>query len=273
MSSSRNFCFTRNNYIDTSFEDTVTCRYIIYGKEIGEECGTYHLQGFVSFVNKRSLKAIQRLFTGCHVEPTRGTVEQAIEYCKKDGDYTERGDRPLSAKEKGQKEKDRWEDILTAAEEGRFWDIPAEIQFKYDKNISRIRTNAIRRTAHDDTEMKMQWFWGASGTGKSRKAREDYPGSYLKMCNKWWCGYEGEATVLIEDFDKKHDCLIHHLKIWADRYPFRAEYKGGSYEIRPSLIIVTSNYHPSHIWDCAADLEPILRRFHVTEFKKLNKIT
>jgi hypothetical protein len=73
--------------------------------------------------------------------------------------------------------------------------------------------------------------------------------------------------VLLEDFNnKKHDVLVHHLKICGDRYPFPAEVKGGSRTIRPEKIIVTSNYHPEEIWTESGDLDPILRRFKVTKF-------
>lgn len=86
------------------------------------------------------------------------------------------------------------------------------------------------------------------------------------MCNKWWDGYTDQETVLLEDFDKSHDKLLHHIKIWADRYPFPGEKKGTAFVIRPKLIIVTSNYHPSEIWPGEVEADPILRRFKLVHF-------
>lgn len=260
---SRNFCFTLNNPIDTTMVDTIECKYIVYGHEVAPSTGTPHLQGVVVFHNKKALSGAIKALPGCHVEITRDLFP-AILYCKKEGDWKERGIPPHSPADKGSGEKRRWDEILQAAKDGRFEEIPSDLLYHSDRH-KRIRTDYLNSLPKPDTEAQMLWYYGPPGTGKSRKAREENPGLYLKMCSKWWDDYSAEEVVLIEDFDKSHEKLAHHLKIWGDRYPFPAEYKGGKFDIRPRLIIVTSNWHPRDIWS-TVDLDAILRRFKCVKF-------
>jgi len=265
---SRNFVFTLNNY-DTKPEvkcliDLLPCVYMKYGQEVGSE-GTPHLQGLVVFKSPKSQSAARKALSGCHVEVMR-SLQASLEYVGKDGVVTERGVCPMSPKEKGVKGKEYYQNILDLAAADRISEIDPQAQLQYRSAIRGIRDDASKKRKFQDTEAEMLWYYGPSGTGKSRKARQENPDAYLKMCNKWWDGYEGEECVLIEDLDVKHDVLGHHLKIWADRYPFLAEYKGGAKKIRPLRIIVTSNYHPSDIWLLEGTLGPIMRRFKVVEF-------
>lgn len=295
MARYRDYVFTVNNYSEEDEQqcwalpwEVKDCRYIVVGKEVGES-GTPHLQGYISFKEKKSLKQLREFFPTAHFDPRKGTPSQASSYCKKgaqskqeweelgvDGpnygigaDVWEWGELPFdSAGVAGKSsEEARWRDAIQAYGERRFSDIPADILGKCAKGLAAAHT-MLRMEGQDlsDTTEKMQWYYGGAGTGKSRKAREENPDAYLKMCNKWWDGYQGEEVVIIEDFDKDHKVLVHHLKIWADRYKFPAEIKGGKIDIRPRKIIVTSNYHPQDIWQDEKDLEPILRRFHITKF-------
>ena len=269
MTRVRNFVFTWNNYPDDHDEKlkAITAKYIVYGKETSKT-GTPHLQGTIIFKTLKSEKQVRQLMPGCHIEPC-ADIFASITYCKKDNVWTEHGTPPKTKTQIGEDEQDRWKNILEAAQDGRVDDIPYKIRFNQPRLIEYHRDQASKKRKFEDTEEQHEWYWGEARTGKSRKAREENPEAYLKMCNKWWDGYQDETTVLIEDLDKRHDILVHHLKKWADRYAFLAEYKGGAKKIRPEKIIVTSNYHPSDIWTDDRDLSPILHRFACTQFKKL----
>ena len=56
---------------------------------------------------------------------------------------------------------------------------------------SLITSRGPRKCPPDGPEVWV--FWGATGTGKSRRAFETWPDAYRKMTNdKWWDGYHGE---------------------------------------------------------------------------------
>ena len=274
---SRTWCFTLNNYTSEEVEhhsalDPRPFKYMLVGKEVGDN-GTPHLQGYVVFPNAVRMASVKAVVgSRCHVEVSKGNFEQNYKYCTKDGEFYELGDRPKLPKQKGEMEKKRYRDAKLAAEEGRFDDIDADIYLRHYSTIKRIRHDkCLERKLHDTNEQH-EWYYGPAGTGKSRKAREENPDAYLKNCNKWWDGYVDQDVVIVDDFDQAHSVLVHHVKHWADRYPFQAEVKGSAMKIRPRKIIVTSNYHPRDIWTDTRDLDPILRRFKVTHFPSLGSV-
>lgn len=87
------FCMTFNNYTKEDYEDIyiwskTNCKKFIIGKEVGES-GTKHLQIYME-VNKRmritEFKNIKCLYK-CHIEVAKGSEEDNIKYCSKDGDF------------------------------------------------------------------------------------------------------------------------------------------------------------------------------------------
>ncbi|AXH74447.1 MAG: putative viral replication protein [Cressdnaviricota sp.] len=277
-SRSRKYVFTWNNYPADYKEslDPISCIYIVAGEEVAPTTLTPHLQGFVYFKNAKTSSAVRLLFPGCHVETARGTPNECDSYCRKIrvGDEPNanvycRGDLPLSNKEKGEAEKERWADALAAAKEGRIDDIPPDIVLRQYSSIRRIERDYMPPVDRLEGPCGV-WIWGAAGCGKSKSVLDAYPDVYPKPRSVWWDGYQREEVVLVDDvdvFDVKLGGLIKH---WADAYPFIGEVKGGSQKIRPKKLIVTSQYKIEEIWGDSRTREALLRRFVVVE-KKLGQ--
>lgn len=93
---------------------------------------------------------------------------------------------------------------------------------------------------------------------------------YDKLLNKWWEDYKGQPNVLIDDLGP--ECIkADHVKRWLDKRKFKAEKKFGSVDIRPEMIIITSNYHPMDVWPRPEDHLPILDRVEVIRLEKLKE--
>lgn len=278
MSRERSWCFTLNNYDEEDEKEllekaeTAAVKYCVVGREVGES-GTPHLQGFIVFANAKTPRAARSfLFANRgHWESKRGTFKQASDYAKKDGDIVcECGVLPLDPKQKGDSERERWDLALEACKRGKFEDVPSDILLRHLGNCMRIQRQFGTVSLERLDAVCGQWFYGAPGTGKSYTARDRYPNAYIKMTNKWWDGYQFEEEVIMDEAELKTEVLGHHLKIWADCYPFQAEIKGGSMMIRPKVFVVTSNYSIAEIFNSDPELVKALeRRFHVTRFNNL----
>jgi len=266
------YCFTLNNY---SAEDELHLQglrgvqYLIYGREVGDS-GTPHLQGYIHYINNKSFQSVKNDIPRAHVERRQGTIDQAVEYCRKDSDVYEKGKKPRSQREKGETSKLVWTEIVSAAESGNHEWIRDNHPRVYFTHYSRCREIQLRQPSVLDGDLTNEWWVGPTGTGKSRLLWERHPKHFHKQLNKWWCGYNGESVVAVEEWCPKNECTGSQLKIWADRYPFTAQIKGGSLgNIRPTKFIVLSNYTIEECFPNVQDQEPIKRRFKVVRFQSL----
>jgi len=263
---SRAFCFTFNNASVTDEELLLSldCRYIVFGRELAPTTGTPHLQGFIYFTNGKTLRAARTALPGCHVEVAI-TVDEAIAYCKKEGDFVEKGIKPASQQERGDAEKARWQSAWDFAKAGDIESIPADIRLRQYGSIRRIERDYMRPPALLSSPCGI-WIHGPAGTGKTHSVYESYPELYSKNASKWWDGYQGQAVVLLDDIGPTEaSWSVRHLKMWSDRYPFIADNKGGSINIRPSKFIVTSQYTIETLFLDVETREALCRRFTVVE--------
>jgi len=100
ISRNRNFCFTWNNYDESSKEylSTLACKYVAFAEELAPTTGTKHLQGYISFANPRTIAQARAKLPGCHVETMLGSILQNEEYCSKAGNLIEFGEKPVLPK-------------------------------------------------------------------------------------------------------------------------------------------------------------------------------
>lgn len=246
------------------------------GKELSAG-GTKHLQGYVEFREQLRFNVVKRYLPRAHIEVMRGTPLQASDYCKKEFHFFEAGQicenyngaRGVHSDNQrgGNAKADRYRAVIRLSKQGDLVQIEQDFPqyfFNHYGTIKRIYQDFQKRPA-DANAVTGIWIYGESGIGKSRRARRMFPNDrlYDKPCNKWWDGYQHEAIVLIDDFDKSHHVLRHHLNRWADRYAFPAESKGSTSQIRPEKIIITSNWSPEEIWPESIESSTIRRRFDV----------
>ncbi len=258
---SKHWCYTINNPRDDERAPNADMfTYHVCGMETGDD-GTPHYQGYIAFKNRQRLTAVKKLFPRAHLEIMRGTSLEASDYCKKDGEFLEEGTLPVTG---SQRTKQNWDEAYDLAKKGELETIPKDMLIRYYHAFKRIRQD--NPTKLDDLPTTCGiWIHGPTGVGKSKYAREKYPDYYDKPLNKWWDGYRDQPYVILDDVGPDQGQWIGTLmKRWTDHYPFPAEQKGTTVQIRPKNIIVTSQYTIDEVFNQDVKLaEALKRRFHV----------
>lgn len=260
------WCFTLNNPLPSEFISEEWVDYLVVGDEVGAE-GTPHHQGYVILKKPYLLSGVKKLLARAHWEVAKGSPAQNRAYCTKDGKFQEFGVCPNRTEAATKKRKADYDLAISKAKQQKLYDIESGTLLRHMSALKQVARDHPPQLADLDYLCGI-WFHGPPGTGKSRSARWLYPGAYPKMANKWWDGYLGEPCVILDDLDHNHKVLGHHLKIWADHYPFTAEVKGHSVRIRPEVICITSNYTIEEIF-CEDSIlqDALLRRYKQIAFK------
>jgi len=96
MPGHRSYCFTINN---PSFNAVYSLlqqdfKYMIIGFEKAPKTGTPHIQGWIQFYGPKTDMTVRAMIPLAHIEVSKGTPQQNIQYCSKDGVWFEYGDKP-----------------------------------------------------------------------------------------------------------------------------------------------------------------------------------
>lgn len=259
----RRFVFTLNNYTEADIAllkqfAQASCRWMIFGKEKAPETGTIHLQGGCILTSQTCFSTLKKLpqFARAHIESMYGKPEDTRSYCsKEDSDPYEYGTLPTPGK------RNDLHDALSFIREGADLSELAHIEahgpvvVKFYKGLTNFRS-LIRKPRVSPPEV--YWFWGPTGTGKTRAAFSvadkyaDRPNDIWVSSGglKWFDGYDGQSVAIIDDLRSEDVPSFPFLLRLLDRYPMRVEFKGGSILWSPHTIIITSPLSPT---DCFAN--------------------
>lgn len=270
MSKTRSYCFTLNNYSEAEVESVknIECSYLVFGKEIGKS-GTPHLQGFIHFINPRTITGLKRVkgLERAHLE-VAVAPKKAIKYCMKDGDVFEKGEFKQGARN----------DLAKVYEEVKngkpvdevAWDDPSSFECA-SKTLLKLEDIRLRKLRRSEMTEGI-WVFGETGVGKSEWAFSQSEGSqYIyPFDNEWWDSYKGEDCVIIDEF--RGQLPYNVLLKMVDKHP-NYFVRRRCREPMPFIskkVIITSSLPPWKVFknlDSQDSLNQLYRRFKI--YKKI----
>lgn len=265
---SKTWTCTINNYTvddeNVVKEWAVWAKQIVFTKEIGEE-GTPHLQGYVVFPKAMSLRSLKTIHGKAHWEQAIAAECAAI-YCLKvdsikvvNQNNTHQGSRrDIDAAYDAVEADVPLGDFCRTARPG----IQAIATYKAAKFAM-----AMPRAIED---LDVIWCWGPTGSGKSHWAWTTYPELFSVDSAKWWDGYEGEETILFDEFRSDQMPWSRLLKL-TDKYPMKIETKGSWVQAQYKRVIITAPMPPQEMYaNLGEDVRQLLRR--ITQVKQFQEI-
>ena len=186
-----------------------------------------------------------------NIESVKGNPKKAYEYVIKDGNYWQsslnyfKDVNEERIKERIKKNRLLLEgDVMEEFENGKIGAIDLI-------RASKIRTIKVQLNCNMNKRQAplIMWFYGATGSGKTRKALEMAEELKLRLwisndSLKWFDGYCGQEIAVLDDLRKDI------LPTWAfllrllDRYPLIVQIKGGFVKWVPRIIIITCPVAP-----------------------------
>ncbi len=249
------------------FKDLSVTYYVI-GEEICPTTKRAHLQCYAQFGKKHTIKKIRKVLIGRDCRVPKGSVEECINYCKKDGAFLEEGQpRGLS---KASAMKDRWKQIIDLAKKGSIQEIEEQYPSAaiiHRKTLQSIKDEFIVADHHPNRICV--WIWGKSGIGKTRWAYDNFKPSEIFTLSDTdgWDLYNQERIAILDEADSSLGSSWKRLLRWADRYPVRARRLYGCTALNYEVLIITSMKNPCDIFNDEA-IAAIKRRFIIVHALK-----
>lgn len=238
--------------------------YFGYGEETCPTTGKKHWQGF-AVTDRKSFRSMIKMLQPRHVEKMRGTIQANERYCSKQSQMVHIGARPTNVNST-----DNGAAMRILDNGGDYGDC---VRAGFNRSVlyfaKEYEQHRVKRTRAEFERPSVFWFWGKTGTGKSRTAREMCTGPYWVAGTdlRWFDDYKGEEFVIIDDFRPAHAPFETLLRL-TDVYTVRVQKKGSHVVWMPKVIIITTPLNPDDTFRNTTDedLDQLHRR--ITEVRE-----
>lgn len=276
----RAWCFTINNpsFPTSDLPRPDAARYIVWQRERGEQ-GTVHLQGYVELTKPQRMAALKSTWSTAHLEPRRGTREQARDYCMK-ADTRDDGDDagPFefgSFAAGGSGARNDVRAVLEALKEGKskreiyeeFPEVSAKFPRFVDQGLNYQRLDRLKKVelsnprpfqkqiidmiAEDPHPRQVLWIYDrAGGAGKTHLAKYlcREKGAFYTNGGKHadiGYAYQGEQ-ICIFDYVRDSESYVNYGIIEAIKNGilFSPKYESGVKQFDTPHVIIFANFMP-----------------------------
>lgn len=268
------------SYTDPNIKELpLFMKYIVYGWEVCPTTLADHWQGYIELESKHRAPALAnklaklgmrtaakpKKFHGW-VGNRKGTAEQAALYCRKGPNYPE-------GEEVWNEYKDTHPTFGEDAVVVEFGTMSKIIQGQRNdlkaiaeeiKNGSNLKDAVLDGKITNFQQLKVfqsllpifeaerrlpcmptvHVYYGETGCSKSHQAFTENPDAYVcSFEGKYWDSYDGQKTVIFEDF-RGDFCKFHELLRILDKNPLRLNVKFGCRQLVADKFIFTCPHHP-----------------------------
>lgn len=263
---SRTYQITINNPEEKGFTDDKIDQIIAksrvifacYAHEIGEN-GTPHVHIYLHFPTPRRFSTLNKQFPGAHIEKTYGSVQDNIDYIKKqgkfadsaksettvEGSYREFGKVPSSLLQ----EFSDMEQVVDLLDKGYSVTEIIKTFPKYAFRVNNIEAvkQAFLSEKYRETmrPIEVTYKFGSTGTGKTRSIYQQYPTEEICRITSYgrngvkFDNYKSEDVLVFEEYASQ--IPIEEFLVYLDIYPLMLPARYADKTACYTKVIITSN--------------------------------
>lgn len=279
----RSWCITSYKVDEFAFPQAheSIIKYLVWQEERCPNTGREHIQGYIELKRPQRMSWVKAAFQDdtLHCEKRKGSRKQARDYCMKE-DTRQAGPWEVGEWREDNEGQGKRNDLIAvynkvktgASSSAIAEEYPAEF-IRYHNGIKALKfvVDANKWSTTIRQKLRVIVYYGDTGTGKTRRAIERNEGYYkldrgASGGNVWWDGYEGQKTLIIDDFYGwiKWGQLLNILDIYPVRLDIKTTHGYGAW----NKVIITSNEPPEQWYKKQQNIAPLMRRIHkIVEFK------